>query len=245
MDLRTSTKEKAVQKRKSFATLDEDKNLKIQYEEADGNFCLISFTGVGHAMGGIDVQNPEFSKSDIQGPRLYITDKKRSWGNNLNLDKILKLIEPFAEGRTVVSLGNSLGGFLAILLSEKLNAKITVAFAPQWSVHKKIVPNERRWQEYIRKIWWFKYKDLSKRFAKNCNYYIFFGDDKHENLHSKFFPHTQENVTIFKIVDTGHNVARFLKDNNCLYDIINNCLINENVTHILESKNIAFRKNEE
>ena len=202
----------------------EDEFLKITYlDNANSNRCLIAFTGVGHAMGGIDVQREEFFSQNAMGMIIWITDKRRSWGNNLKIKEISNAIKSLIDEREVFVIGNSMGGFLAILFSSSLKAKRVMAFVPQFSVSPKIVPSENRWMNYRNEIKKFVYEDLSHSFRDSIKYALLMGSGGNEEIHyHKFsdFSH-KPNVHIFKFVDSNHNVARYLKELNVLNECIN------------------------
>ena len=70
--------------RTAFDTLLEDDEILVLSKQTEGERCIVSFTGVGHGMGGVDLQKPEFSAGPAAGPRVFVMDKTRSWGNALN-----------------------------------------------------------------------------------------------------------------------------------------------------------------
>ena len=206
----------------------EDEFLKISYLDAsNSNRCLIAFTGVGHAMGGVDVQREEFFSQHALGMVVWVTDKRRSWGNNLKVEAISSAIQNLIAKREVFFVGNSMGGFLAILFSSILNAKRVMAFVPQFSVSPNIVPCERRWMNYRNEIKKFVYEDLSHSFRDSIKYALLMGSGGNEEIHyHKFsdFSH-KPNVHIFKFVDSNHNVARYLKELMCLTNVLIHSLV--------------------
>lgn len=71
---------------------------------------LLSFTGVDHAVGGIDVQKPEFYGAGKGFDNvIFINDLTRSWGNALDYDLILETIAPLVQGRKIFTTSNSPG----------------------------------------------------------------------------------------------------------------------------------------
>ena len=201
----------------------EDEFLKITYfDNANSNRCLIAFTGVGHAMGGVDVQREEFFSQHAVGMVIWITDKRRSWGNNLNVKKISNAIKSLILEREVFVIGNSMGGFLAVLFSSSLNAKRVMAFVPQFSISPKIVPSEKRWMNYRNEIKKFVYEDLSQSFNDSIEYALLMGSGGFEEIHyQKFLDFSYKpNVHIFKFMEADHYVARYLKELNVLNECI-------------------------
>lgn len=220
----------------------EDNNLMIQVQdrESTGNICLVSFTGVGHGLGGIDLQTPEFTRSGLNGPKIFVIDKQRSWGNDVSLETIEEVTGAYSVGRQVITLGNSMGGFLAILLSGPLEADHCLAFTPQWSIDPRIVPEEKRWMSYRRKIETIRYPDLSKSFETACRYTCLFGDSRDEEIHSSRFPSGLENLEVYKFKNAEHDLAAYLKERGCLYPLIEGVLAGLPPSRLFASRNMDF-----
>ena len=221
----------------------EDDFLKISYSnEFNSDRCLVVFTGVGHAMGAIDIQREEFYNQHKLGMVIWITDKKRSWGNNLNIKKISSAVKKFSESRKIYIIGNSMGGFLAILFSKFLEAKKVIAFSPQISVCPDIVPDEKRWMNHRQSIDEYRYKDLSDSFDRNTKYALLIGDGQHEDIHySKFIKFSSlSNIELIRFNDTGHKVASNLKDLNLLNQFIDTFFNDQSLRNFLNKNSINF-----
>ena len=221
----------------------EDDFLKISSSnEFKSDRCLVVFTGVGHAMGAIDIQREEFYNQHKLGMVIWITDKKRSWGNNLNIKKISSAVKKFSENRKIYIIGNSMGGFLAILFSKFLEAKKVIAFSPQFSVCPDIVPDEKRWMNHRQFIDEYRYKDLSDSFDRNTKYALLIGDGQHEDIHySKFIKFSSlSNIELIRFNDTGHKVASNLKDLNLLNQSIDVFFTDQSLRNFLNHNSINF-----
>ena len=185
-----------------------------------GGNVLLSFTGVGHAMGGIDVQKPEFFGSGEQFSNIiFITDRKRSWGNSIDPNLVMSILEPLIENRDVYAIGNSMGGFLSIIFSSLINMKVVVAFVPQFSVNSEIVPDETRWRKYTEKINKFRYVSLQHYFVDRTKYYLFYGNDQNDKRHWEKIEITENiNLVVFPFGD--HDLASELKNRGTLKRLI-------------------------
>lgn len=184
---------------------------------------LLSFTGVGHGMGGIDVQRPEFFGAGRAFDNvIFISDVTRSWGNALDFDLILENLRPYIDQKRVFMIGNSMGGFLSVLMSNFLETEACIAFVPQFSVSGKIVRFEHRWRNYRRHIKDFKYPSLEGRFNQSTRYYLFSGASWPDRKHWKRFPH-QDNVQNIIIGKSAHNLAVELKSVGKLPALISAC----------------------
>src|SRR5437868_4250885 len=129
-----------------------DENIRVSVIEQNSSTVTLCFTGVGHAIGGVDVQSEEFLNASKMATCLFIIDKKRSWGNSIDFESLGKVIGPYIEARTVNTIGNSMGGFLAVLATRFFPVDVAVAICPQFSVSKRIIPTESRFDSYVRAI---------------------------------------------------------------------------------------------
>lgn len=182
----------------------EDKNILIKGRKKDSSdICLLSFTGVGLAMGGVNIQKEEFVSSLLKnGHSIFIIDKSRSWSNNIDIDIVKKTINNFLNGLPnvrLVSIGNSMGASNALFLQEELKIDLVIAFAPQFSVHPDIFPNleNKNWEEYRNAIKNWKYISLENIGNYSGLKYIFHGDSFQEKKHSSKFP---KKIRIFSIM---------------------------------------------
>ncbi|MBZ9538297.1 ELKS/Rab6-interacting/CAST family protein [Modicisalibacter tunisiensis] len=187
--------------------------------------ACICFSGVGFSLGGIEIQKEEFKNATESEISIFIIDKKRTWGNSIDLDFIASLLRPYIYEKEVFLLGNSMGGFIAIIFSSIVKAKSCICFSPQFSIDESLVA-ENRWKNYTRKIEYIKYREINSYFSENTLYYLFFGDHSDEEKHWDKIK-TQENIHIFILEQEEHNVARRLKENSLLYKIIENCFFLE------------------
>lgn len=185
---------------------------------------MVTFVGVGLGQGGVDVQNEEFKKLDSNlGPQIFIFDKNRTWGNAIDFDAMVETVKPFCENRRVITMGLSMGGFLAVVASRYLNPEACIAFVPQYSMKPDIMPGERRWAAYTRNIKNWKIPSLDGYFDATTNYYVFFTADPMERQHLAKVP-VQENIQTYVVRTGGHNVGQAMKDSGILYPTIEACI---------------------
>ena len=202
---------------------------------------LLSFTGVGHAMGGIDVQRPEFFRTgEAYRHIVFVTDLTRSWGNALDFSLIRDHVAGLTESDTVDALGNSMGGFLALLAPAFLPVRRAVAFAPQFSVHPGLVPWETRWGHYRKAIRDWKYDSLEGRFADTTGYFVFSGDNALDRRQAGLFP-VSDNLTMTLLEGFGHDVANDLKQAGVLQELIAACFEGRYLRDWLDTRLVGFR----
>lgn len=195
----------------------EDNYIKVSITKRESNQVFLCFSGAGMSIANIEIQKEEFSKSTKNATSIFIIDKTRSWGN-FNWENLISIVGPYIEGKIVNSLGNSMGGFCAVVASQYFNLNKCIAFAPQWSVNKSIVPFESRWEHYTEKIIVWRHLSLSGCFNNKTKYHIIFGNKGDDMNHAMLFP-DQENV-IAHFFEGDHYVVQSLKDKGYLYSII-------------------------
>ena len=221
----------------------EDSLLRISYDiSSDSDRCLIAFTGVGHGLGGIDVQREEFISQAALGMVIWVTDKQRSWGNNLDLESIAAILQKLINGKKIFVIGNSMGGFLGILMSRILKASHVMCFTPQFSISKSIVAEETRWMKYRKQIKNIRHLDLSESFSDDCNYAILVGSGQQEDVHTRLFKQyaSGSKAHIYQFLGAEHNVASYLKDAGVLNESIERFFSGRNLVSFFQLNNIAL-----
>ncbi len=189
-----------------------------------GRRTLVSFTGVGHGFRGMDIQKPEFFRAgDGYDDVIFVSDLNRTWGNGLDMHLLLRTIAPFTEGRVVDAIGNSMGGFLALLAPALFPVRTALAFAPQFSVNPSVVPWETRWARYTNAIETWRYPSLDGRFVDDTRYYVVLGDAPRDRRHAAMIPR-KRNITRIDLPNFGHAPAMGLKDAGLLRELVARCL---------------------
>jgi pimeloyl-ACP methyl ester carboxylesterase len=205
----------------------EDDRLKIsvvENTEADkADSVILSFTGLGHRVEDTHIQKPEFyGTGRAFAATVFITDKTRSWGNALDFDVITKLIAPYIKGRKIFTIGNSMGGFNAILAGHYFPVEACVAFAPQFSVDRRVVPWEDRWSKAIARIKSFDVGVISDFMNDTTRYYLFSGGRGLDYFHAALFP-KGPNIFHYRFNRLGHHLSGKLKKRGALDDLIRGC----------------------
>ena len=189
---------------------------------------ILSFSGVCHKFDGMGAM--EFAKSlanfGMDGEILFISELARTWYSNV-ADRIVDFVQSRYPGRRIITLGNSMGGSGALLLSRLLpGCEVAVSFVPQYSVSPCLMPDETRWREHSQTVQNWAYEmsvpDQGHRRARQL---LFFGADE-----SRDMPHAERlsgalnpDSTIFIVDGCGHNVASFLKNKGLLPGLLGCC----------------------
>lgn len=179
----TTTVPRPVQAR----VITDDASLKITHYVGQSNLAVVAFTGIGHGMGAI--QQDEFVGSALGNARnhvISVTDKDRSWysapGIQKRITQELEKLRAELGVRRMVCLGNSMGGFGALLFAERIGADTAIAFVPQYTMRLEF--GERRWDEFRESMVNDNLDTLAKHLTGKTRAYAVFGcDDLRDRMH--------------------------------------------------------------
>lgn len=206
----------------------EDDDLRITFARgsAEQDAVVLAFTGCRHGLGRIDADDFVRTSRSARIVRdvYFVNDLSRSWYNTVHT-AIVDILAPRLAGRRVVTLGNSMGGFGALLFAGRFETCDTaVAFVPQFSVDPRIVPFEDRWPEHTGRIRHFAVPTCLP--AAACRggrrAYVFFGDSsRNDARQAELLLEAAETGThLFTIQGGTHEVAAQLKQRNVLADLL-------------------------
>lgn len=199
-------------------TLYEDALLKVSVLDRPGSrLLLLCFAGVRHGIAGIDVQRPEFVGSAVAtgASAAFVFDKTTSWGNRIDFARIAALVSPLVRGGKVIGLGNSMGGFNVVVMSNFIAMETCVAFAAQFSLSSRIVPTETRWRDHAAAAEPLRFHSLQGCFNGRTRYVTVNGDSLREQAHWRNFP-ARANAEHIVVRNTNHAVAATMKEAGAL-----------------------------
>ncbi len=129
---------------------------------------VVAFGGLQQKLGGI---RSEFYRSleRLDCAALFVTDPGRRW-YQYEPAVIAGLLDEIRQAaarcgaRRLVCIGNSMGGFGALLFGARLGADAILGFAPQTAIDPAITDalGDRRWTEYQAMIPAYPFGDLAK-----------------------------------------------------------------------------------
>ncbi|MEO0750693.1 MAG: hypothetical protein AAFY25_02735 [Pseudomonadota bacterium] len=176
---------------------------------------VVSFTGVGKP--DTREQAEEFvSTSHMRGRNhvLFVADTLRSWYNAPGIhEEILDLVESYKRThkiKEVVTFGNSMGGYGAIIFAGALGAKSCLSFSAQFSADPQVVPEEERWMDYRGKITHFTRPPMDSTLSDDCLYFVVHGGGDREKPHWSRFPRA-DNFNHYLADQVGHALGKKMK----------------------------------
>jgi hypothetical protein len=209
----------------------------ILISKAASENLLASFGGINQNLG-MPVFEFYNSIKDINCDKIFLRDFHQSWyqkGVDDNINNIDKLIV-FLSNETntykkVCFLGNSMGGYAALLFGNILKVNKILAFAPQTFIDKtnRLLNLDFRWKKELKNVFDSSYKrseffDLKKYFISTKNQFknaeIFYcPSHRLDRVHAerlKMLP----NVSLRMIKEGNHAIVKTLRDNGELKKII-------------------------
>jgi hypothetical protein len=210
---------------------------------------IVSFAGIGQGLGGLQVE--EFARTLTGQPGqhdlYFVIDKTRSWYNRAS-DKLEAVMLPQLTGRCVVTLGNSMGGFGALLFGARWpGCEAAIAFVPQYSVHPQVVPAEHRFDELVQAIGDWRFETCVPATSPACRRLVFFGLDHAQDMkHLALFQAAcSPGLEVFGIADSTHDLAAHLRSKGALHPlfeaIIQHGASGAEVRNLLISRGVAVR----
>lgn len=199
---------------------------------------LVSFGGI---QAGLGIPLFEFFNSiaDIDCDKVFIRDFHQAW-YQMGIDEqvtdqssLIQLLEEKINAHnyeTICFLGNSMGGYAAILFGTRLNVDKVISFSPQSYINrlKRFLTFDRRWNRQIIKIHQFKnnspeFFDLKKHMngsSYKSNIDIYYStNDRLDKIHAERLEGCK-GITLHPYHEGQHNIVRIYRDKGELIPII-------------------------
>ena len=218
----------SIKSRSVFKTLHDTAPLRIEAAHGSSRRLVVSFTSVGTKR---DQWPPrEFvgiASRDGKNHVICVTDISRCWMNKPGMArKVATVISDYIldNGITEVSaIGTSMGGYNALVLGKIIPFASIVAFAPQYSVHPDILPQEKRWWWFRKQIENWPHKAIAKLPNPPARVFVFHGDTLDEKRHWTLFPEAS-NMQHFVFSGADHNFVKPMKESGALAKIVNSAI---------------------
>lgn len=209
----------------------------IEYLETElhpSPVLAIAFTGVMHALGGIPF---EFGRSlgKIDCATLLVRDIGCRWYQyeKAHPSHAMTVVNHIREtacqvgAKRIVCIGNSMGGFGALMFGSLLQADAVLAFCPQTVIDTEGTDSigDRRWSDYQAKIAEYPFGDVA-RLPPPKKVIICYGADEPLDV-----AHIERLRWGFSRIITsgGHNAVNVLKDRGELIPLMAKIIAEEDV----------------
>ena len=200
----------------------------------------------GGRKGAMGMPTFEFYKSTsiLSESRVFFRDLSQSWyhcglaGLTEDIDQTCDYIQAMLDRinpQQTVFVGNSMGGFAAILFSTLLNTGRVVAFSPQTFIgpRKKLMAGDFRWKSatlstYLRAVQKPCYYDLGLLLQKSDRQNAL---DIHVSTLDRLDIKHAENISSYRNVNVhwhdigGHSLVKYLRDNGSLRGLLTDSIV--------------------
>lgn len=213
----------------------------IRYLPGVTRRLVVAFSGVGNRIR--QVPEPEFHDSASDGGQnhvLFIADASRSWMNAPGMaERIVDTVRDLAArigAESILSLGNSMGGFMALRLGAIMRPDFILSFVPQFSADPAVVPDEDRWMRFRSQITdWSAHPQAPDLRDRGIKVMILHGNRPDEARHWRRFPPPGGSVFHFIYPRAGHGVAQILKARGLLQPLVRAAAVG----HLAKAREIA------
>ena len=125
--------------------------------------------------------------------------------------------------REVVTLGDSMGGFMALVLPQLTAVDCVIAFSPQYSLHPDHVPEETRWGFWRDRFPGYRHETVEPIDPEAQRIFVFHGDSPDEAIHWRRFPKA-EGLHHFIVRGAKHDLAADFKEKRLLGKLFRNAV---------------------
>lgn len=162
---------------------------------------------------------------------IFVAQEQGSQYQGLGLTEFVKAVQPYLEGKNVVTYGSSLGAYAALYYGGAVNAVI-IASAPKNSAHRFMKKDN-----YSHIV--FRHKDLKDVPQSGTPPLILFDPYREEEARfiDRWVTPAYENATLLRIPYAGHTVLDTMQKSGVLKDFI--------TTYVEEREIIPFELEEE
>jgi hypothetical protein len=198
-----------------------------------GRHALIAFGGISLGLG-MPVFEFFRTLTSLGIDVLFIRDPKQGWyqrsipglGNRASeiAENVMALTGTLFPNKKIVTVGNSMGGYAALMFGCLCGFEKVLAFCPQTFISPELRSKhgDLRWQDQVSSIENQEIGDVKQLLdhSESLETHIYVGKDHPlDLLHAERLTGVK-NVNVHLIDNCGHNVAQYLRDGGQLNKII-------------------------
>lgn len=216
----------------------------IEIKENGSSQLLVSFGGIKAGMG-MPVFEFYNSLKYLDCDKVFIKDINQAWyhkgiNEEVNsIESVKDLLSVFISNRSyknIVFIGNSMGGYAAILFGTILNVNHVLAFSPQTFIdrYNRFRFNDSRWKKELSKVYlnnrhqkeFYNLKSFLKKVNSSTQIHVYYSENSRlDSVHSNRIKNIDK-VSLFPFKIGDHNLIKKIRDEGKLLSIINNVIYN-------------------
>jgi hypothetical protein len=198
-----------------------------------GRHALIAFGGISLGLG-MPVFEFFRTLASLGNDVLFIRDPKQGWyqrpipglGNRASeiAENIMALTGTLFPNKKIIAVGNSMGGYAALMFGCLCGFEKVLAFCPQTFISPELrfKHGDCRWQDQVSAIENQEIGDLKDllNHSESLETHIYVGKDQPlDLLHAQRLAGVK-NLNVHLIDNCGHNVSQYLRDSGQLNKIV-------------------------
>jgi hypothetical protein len=226
-------------RRREAAELPEGRAEPLTFEDDPSQTLLVVFGGLNRQVGGV----PPFEFMRLTGgvpvKRLFVRDPRQAWyhrglpGIGDDLDAVVTHLaaRPYGGYGRLVAVGNSAGGYAALLLGSLLEADCVLAFAPQTTIDLAELHRlgDRRWDDNLeplaaRGLLDPRFVDLRGLAYRDARVYFDAADALDRGHAERLLGDGAAGLRGQACEGGGHDLVRTLRDRGTLTEILRSAL---------------------
>jgi hypothetical protein len=206
--------------------------------DRDGDTLLVTFGGIQQGMGGIPPFEFRRITEGLRAKLVYVRDPAQSWYHGVlpGIGRGLPALQDAVAGALarsgasrLVCIGNSMGGYAALVVGSALGADRVLSFSPQTFLSRwlRMWYRERRWEPKVGNAW---RSDSAVRAAFDLRRYLarpnwgdatVFADSAHrlDRIHAMRVSSLPRLRTEW-VEGGGHALVRILRDSGALEAVL-------------------------
>lgn len=211
-------------------------------EREDSPTMLLTFGGMKSTAGIVAFEFVRMTQS-LGVKRMYVRDPRQSWyhrgmpQHGMTLSSVGEVLRRLVQERgteRLVVVGNSAGGYAALVFGALLRADVVLAFAPQTTLRREHLRamGDERWDELLIPLYEKgaieeRWADLSEALpgaltpATRCN--VYFDEHVLDSAHAERLA-AIPNVRLYRFGRGGHDLVRSLRDCGALERLLRDAL---------------------
>lgn len=205
----------------------------------DDRLCFVTFSSLTDvpALDRPGFGEDYFRANDIDA--IHVINRTNVWYAYKDLPAALDRIREAVAGKSrIITYGSSMGGYAAIRFAEAVGAETAIAISPQYSIERRLVPFENRWNAVIGGS--PKIKPQGPHRSDSVRPIVFYDPHDADFLHFRLILANYPRTIGLAMPHSGHPAGAMLNETGVLarvlQDIVANCFDAESVAATIRSK---------
>ncbi|QHQ33692.1 alpha/beta fold hydrolase [Algicella marina] len=206
----------------------------IRHDSCGSDVLVITFERAGGKQERPNPNRPGWGHKFIRKrgfDGLYIMPAFVDWYRQQSLPRFFEFLKAsgfFRQYRRVVLYGSSMGGYAAMQFSDIVQPDAIIAFNPQTSLNKTVVPWENRYDRGLVQDWEEEQSDAVRHIHPDAELTLFVDPfNKRDMSHARRITDAAPQARLLKIPFGGHETANALRDLGALSTVVEGLILGD------------------